>query len=445
MRSRARRLTALALARAMLSGRPEARALEARLHACLGREQAWCRSLAQRAARWPGERWRRLTVRSLATLIEHDPAYLQAWATDDPPSARHHLLHEPRRMQPLPIGLEHCRIPEWTHAQALAQWLGLSTGGQWRLTKGAAWQRRAPLADQHHRYRLLPKQRGGWRLLEIPEPYLMALQRRLLDDLLDRIPPHEAALGHTRERSVLDHARAHVGQAVVLKFDLRDFFSAVRASRVHALFATVGYPQEVARELTALCTTATPEPVLRRMHEAGQLAWEQLQRLRDAHLAQGAPSSPALANLCAFRLDLRLDGLAQALGARYTRYADDIVFSGARHLRDALPRVATWVAHIAREEGFAVNHRKTACTTAARRQSVCGIVVNQKTNLPRVEFDRLKAILHLCVRDGPSAQNRAGHPAWREHLRGRVAWAAQLNPAKAQRLQRLFEAIDWSR
>jgi RNA-directed DNA polymerase len=445
MRSRARRLTALALARAMLAGPPEARALEARLQTCLGRRPAWCAPLAQRAARWPAERWRRLTVRSLGTWIEHDPGYAQAWAGADPPFARRYLLHAPRRMQPLPVGLEHCRIPEWTHAQALAQWLGLSSGSHWRLTKPAAWQRRAPLGQQHHHYRLLPKRRGGWRLLEIPEPYLMALQRRLLDDLLDRVPPHEAALGYARERSVLDHARAHAGQAVVLKFDLQDFFSSVRASRVHALFGTLGYPEQVARELTALCTTATPEPVLQRMHEAGQLAWAQRQRLRDAHLAQGAPVSPALANLCAFRLDLRLDGLAHRLGARYTRYADDLVFSGPRHLRRALPRIAAWVAHIAREEGFAVNHRKTACATAARRQTVCGIVVNQGTNLPRVEFDRLKAVLHRCVHDGPSAQNREAHPAWCEHLRGRVAWAAQLNPGKAKRLQRLFDAIDWSR
>lgn len=144
----------------------------------------------------------------------------------------------------------------------------------------------------------------------------------------------------------------------MLKFDLQDFFTSVRASRVHALFATLGYAETVARELTALCTTATPEPVLRRMHQEGGLTWIQLQRLRDPHLPQGAPTSAALANLCAFRLDLRLDGLAHALGARCTRYADDIVLSGPRHLRAAMPRIEAWVGRIAIEEGFALNHRK---------------------------------------------------------------------------------------
>jgi hypothetical protein len=314
----------------------------------------------------------------------------------------------------------------------------------WRLTRASPWQRRASLGEQHYRYQLLAKRSGGWRLLEVPHPYLMALQRRILDDLLDRIPPHQSACGYTRERSVLDHARAHAGRSVVLKFDLQDFFAAVHASRVHAIFATLGYPGDVARELARLCTTATPEPVLRRMHQEGGLTWTQMQRLRDPHLPQGAPTSAALSNLCAFRLDLRLDGLAFALGARYTRYADDIVLSGATHLRDVMPRIESWVGRIAIEEGFALNHRKTRCMTAGRRQTVCNIVVNSLPNLPRDEFDRLKAILHRCVEQGPASQNRDGKPNWREFLRGRVAWAGQLNPGKAQRLARLFDRIDWT-
>jgi len=316
-----RRLTALAVARAMLAGPPSATGLAARMRACLGGDAAWHVVLAERCAHLPGEHWRRLTTRTLATLIERDTGYARAWLADEKPSVRRHILRERTGMKALPLGLDRCQVPYWPHSAALGRWLGVSDAGMWRLTRPSAWQRRTRLGEQHYRYRLLAKRSGGWRLLEVPHPYLMPLQRRLLDDLLDRIPPHDAACGYTRERSVVDHARAHAGQAVVLKFDLRDFFASVRASRVHALFATLGYSETVARELAALCTTATPEPVLRRMHEDGGLTWTQLQRLRDPHLPQGAPTSAALANLCAFRLDLRLDGLAHALGARYTRYA----------------------------------------------------------------------------------------------------------------------------
>lgn len=437
------RLTALSIARAMLCGPQDADGLVARIEACLGSAAPWCHKLAQRCARLPGKQWRRLTPRTLADLVERDEGYEGAWHNGPAPYVRRYLLHWPHRMQAPPLGLHQVQLPDWPHSQALAQWLGLSPGGLWRLTRSAPWQRKAPLGEQHYRCQLLAKRSGGWRLLEVPEPYLMALQRRLLDDLLDRIPPHETACGYVRERSVVDHARAHAGQAVVLKFDLQDFFSSVRASRVHALFTTLGYPDQVARELTALCTMATPEPVLRRLHQQGSLSWPQLQRLREPHLPQGAPSSAALANLCAFKLDLRLDGLAHALGAHYTRYADDIVLSGGTNLRVAHARIEAWVARITGEEGFTLNLRKSRCVSASVRQSVCGIVVNQRANLPREDFDRLKAVLHQCVRDGPDAQNRDAVPNWRDHLRGRVAWATQLNPGKAQRLQRLFEQIDW--
>lgn len=286
-----RRLTALALARAMLAGPAKPDGLAARMHACLDAQPAWCKALAERCAALPGERWRRLTVRSLAALIERDAGYLQAWQLDPQPLVRRQILREREGMQPPPLALESRPRPHWPHSGALAQWLGLSTGAMWRLTRSAEWQRRAPLAEQHHRYLLRPKRSGGWRLFEIPAGYLMTLQRRLLAEVLDHLPPHEAACGFVRGRSLLDHAGAHSGQAVVLQFDLRDFFTSVRASRVHALFATLGYPDTVATDLTALVTTSTPEPVLRRMHEHGQLPWPQLQRLRGPRLAQGAPTS----------------------------------------------------------------------------------------------------------------------------------------------------------
>jgi len=318
----------------------------------------------------------------------------------------------------------------------------MTPAGLWRLTLPADWQRRRPLAQQHYRQQLVPKrgETAGWRLLEVPEPHLRAVQRRLLTQLLNGLPPHAAAFGYARGRSVVQHAALHAGQRRVLRFDLSDFFSTVRAARIHALFKTLGYSTAVARALTALCTTSTPEAWLR---GETRLNWQQRQRLRDAHLAQGAPTSPAVANLCAFALDARLTGLAEAFGARYSRYADDLVISGPA----ALPVrwIAGWVMAIAEDEGFAINRRKTRSQGGAQRQSVCGIVVNDKPNLPREEFDRLKAILHRCVIDGPSGQNRDGHADWRGHLQGRVAWAAQLNAVKAEKLRKLLDRIDWSR
>jgi RNA-directed DNA polymerase len=435
------------MARAMLAGGGGAAGLLARLRQCLGGIDAapWLTELARRAAAVPREHWGRLDVRTLGTWVEHDAGFVQAWAGPARPEARRWILRPPEQMLRPPLGLHEVPLPPLNHSGALAQWLGLSPAALWRLSKPAAWQRRDAPAAQHWRFALHAKRRGGWRLIETPEPHLKALQRRLLHGLLDTVPPHEAAFGFVRGRSVREHAAHHQGQPVVLAFDLRDFFGSIPASRVHALFATLGCPHEVARQLAALVTVATPEPWLRRLHEAGQIEWHQLQRLRSPHLPQGAPTSPALANLCAFGLDLRLQGLAETLGARYSRYADDIVISGPTSLREQLPRVRRWVEFIAAGEGYTLNAAKTRCTAHGGQQRVCGIVVNQHPNLPRREFDRLKATLHRCRVNGPAAENRERIAHWREHLQGRVAWAAQLNPGKAARLQALLLRIDWSR
>lgn len=441
----ARRLTALALARALQAGKPTEGALASRIRNCLGTRAPWSGAIVRRYALMPATIRDRLSDRALARLIEGDDHYQAAWVPGQTLIVRRYYTRTPRAMGLLPLGLDRCFVPFWPHARSLADWLAISTGGLWRLTRAADWQRRAHLGEQHYRFRLIAKRTGGMRLLEVPKDYLKPLQRRILDDLLDRIPPHEAACGYTREKSVLTHVAAHRGQEMILRFDLRDFFSSVRASRVHALFDTLGYSESVARELTALCTTATPEAVLGRLRETGSLDWNQVQRLRQPHLPQGAPTSAALANLCCFGLDLRLDGLARSLGARYTRYADDLVISGGPGLRAARNRIEGWVARIATDEGFTLNLRKSRCLPAGRRQSICGVVINEKPNLPREEFDHLKAILHHCVVQGPASQNREGRPQWQAYLRGRVAWAAQINPDKALRLTRLFEAIDWSR
>jgi retron-type reverse transcriptase len=166
-------------------------------------------------------------------------------------------------------------------------------------------------------------------------------------------------------------------------------------------------------------------------------------QLASPHLPQGAPTSPALANLAAFRLDRRLAGLAASTGLRYSRYADDLTFSGAIRSPSDAARLRDVVARIATAEGFALNTEKSVVRTRARRQSVCGIVVNARPNVTRGEYDRLKAILHNAARDGAAAQNRSGVGDFQANLRGRIAWVASLNPARGEKLWARFAAIEW--
>jgi hypothetical protein len=214
---------------------------------------------------------------------------------------------------------------------------------------------------------------------------------------------------------------------------------------VQAVFRTAGYPEPVANFLGGLCTNAAPRELFARADSSpDRLAvMEARQMYERPHLPQGAPSSPALANICAYRVDCRLSGLAKAAGAVYTRYADDLAFSGAGPFERCVERFADHAGAILLEEGFRVHHRKTRIMHRGVRQYLAGLIVNQHLNVPRADVDRLKATLTNCVRYGPERQNREGHPEFRMHLSGRVGFVEMVNPARGARLRKIFEQIQW--
>jgi RNA-directed DNA polymerase len=283
------------------------------------------------------------------------------------------------------------------------------------------------------------------RLLEIPSTRMRTAQRTLLHDVFALLPLNDAAHGFVPGRSAVTAARLHTGAAVVITLDLTTFFARVTAGRIYGAFRQAGAGERVALALTGVATNRVPPRVIAAMPPGGDPDERAALRraLAAAHLPQGAPSSPALANLALRRLDSRLAGYAERVDARYTRYADDLTFSGGSTLRRRADAFVTAVRRLVEEENHTVNLQKTRVRPAATSQRVTGIVVNEHTALPRVEFDRLKAILHNAARNGPAAENRGGHADFRAHLLGRISWAASLNPAKGARLRREFDRISW--
>ena len=298
---------------------------------------------------------------------------------------------------------------------------------------------------QHYHYSFTPKRRGGPpRLIEAPKAQLKSVQRRILAEILDLAPVHPQAHGFVRGRSCLSGAHQHAGEHIVVCADLKDFFPSIGAIRIHGLFRSFGYPTAVARLLTGLCTTSTPNAVFERLAKADRPEWRIRKPFSAPHLAQGAPTSPALANLCAWRLDQRCAGLARVLGGRYTRYADDLAFSGDAAFARKADALLAALHEIAREEGFALNSAKTRVMRRSGPQRVTGVVVNQHANVSRAGYDELKAILHNCRTRGPSGENRAARPDFRAHLDGRVGWVEQVNPVRGAKLRAIYDAIAWS-
>jgi hypothetical protein len=298
---------------------------------------------------------------------------------------------------------------------------------------------------RHYHYRILIKRSGAVRLIEAPKARLKALQRQILTEILNKVPPHPAAHGFLKGRSIKTFAAPHAGKRVVVRMDLRDFFPTIGAARIQSFFRTAGYPESVADLLAGICTNATPLDVWEKpgLDADRALLREARELYSRPHLPQGAPTSPALANLCAYRVDCRLAGLAGSVAADYSRYADDLAFSGNETFEKRVERFSTHVAVILHEEGFAVHHRKTRIMRQGVRQHLAGLVTNDHVNIMRADFDLLKAILTNCARLGPSSQNRDGHPRFRTHLEGRVAFVKMINPVKGQRLQKILAGINW--
>ncbi len=432
------------LAASFLAGQTSVEGIVARSEQLLGRSWPWLRPLAKRYVKAFGGRTRP-RHRDAVQFLRDDPGFRQAWSKYFHELSVARWLTEAPRMQPV-AAVARWNLPAIESVGALAEWLGLKIGElEWFADLKALGYKRSEPRLAHYHYRVVAKQSGNIRLIEAPKPRLKALQRQILTEILENIPPHPAAHGFLKGRSIKTFVAPHVGQRVVLRMDLRDFFPALAGARIQAFFRTLGYPEVVSDLLGGICTNAVPRD-----------AWEEPgpdidgTRLREAralysraHLPQGAPTSPALANLCTYRADCRLGGLAKSVGATFTRYADDLAFSGSEDFERMAERFSTHVAAILHEEGFGVNHRKTRIMRQGVRQYLAGLVANQNLNIIRADYDRLKATLTNCVRLGPESQNRAGNPRFRSHLEGQVAFVEMINPARGKRLRAVYERIEW--
>ena len=435
-----RRELSAALASAFLAGAWTEAAMVRRAAEVLTPRPAWLRVVtrAVRAGypRPPADRPRELAAFVALTL--------EPYLAPGPPAAP--SVRRWRDFAP-EMGRTPWPVPEIVSPGALAELLELDAGQLAWLADARGLERGTPDRRlRHYTYRWQPRAGAPPRPIARPKRRLKEIQRWILHEILDHIPAHDAAHGFVRGRSVRSHAALHVGHATVVRMDLEDFFASVPASRVFGIFRTAGFPEAVAHALTALCVTVVPRvewdtvrppedpSLLQRHFRLGR-------RLATPHLPQGAPTSPALASLAAHGLDRRLARLGPALGARYSRYADDLTFSGSADVPvGTLTRV---VAEVARDEGFHMARGKRSVRRHNERQLVCGVVVNRRPNVPRDEYDRLKAILHDAARNGPAYANRAHAPDFRAHLLGRIAWIVQLNPARGHRLRARFDAIEW--
>ncbi|MBK8207727.1 MAG: RNA-directed DNA polymerase [Planctomycetes bacterium] len=334
-------------------------------------------------------------------------------------------------------------LPDLPHIDAMAEVLRVDR-------RTLVWLAAKPVPgdslDSHYTLKEMPKSSGGTRLLMVPLPKLKAVQRALVEKLVNKLPIHEAAHGFRKGRDVLSGASEHVGKDVVICADIRDFFPSFTFRRVSGYFRSLGYGRGTAVALANLTTGRLMDARVQmngRWQYAAKLKHPETHARYHPELPQGAPTSPGIANAICRRMDKRLTGLARKFGADYTRYADDLTFSGGDDLAFHASKFLGLVRQIVQTEGLTLNDKKTRIMRQGRQQRVTGVVVNDKTNVSRRDYDRLKAILHNCVKRGPHGENRDNHPDFRGWLQGKIAHVSHIGPERGRKLMALFKQIRW--
>ncbi len=290
------------------------------------------------------------------------------------------------------------KLPALADAAALATAMGIKIGE----LRFLAYDRTVAKVDHYARF-TIPKKSGGVREISAPMPRLKRAQYWVLVNILQPLEAHDAAHGFRAKRSILTNARPHAGRRVVINIDLKDFFPTISYRRVKGFFVRLGYPEKVAAPLALICTDAERDKV-----QVDGQTWTVARG--DRRLPQGAPTSPAIANLIATRLDKRMLGAARKYGFTYTRYADDMTFSGDAGPGSKEVRQLLWqLRKISEDEGFAFNDKKTRVMGSGARQDVTGLVVNARPAVARHERRRFRAWLHKAE---AALLNKMPLPEW---------------------------------
>lgn len=258
----------------------------------------------------------------------------------------------------------------------------------------------------HYQEFWMRKRSGGYRMISAPDKDLQAIQSTIYSRILSSVTiVHPAAVGFRCGRSVVDNAAPHLGKRYVLKMDIHDFFGSIRSPRVRQTFKKIGYPENVSKVLGALCC----------LHR---------------HLPQGAPTSPALSNIVGYEMDRKLAALAAEYGLTYTRYADDLTFSG-----DVFPKeqIIPQVKRIIRDEKFEPNHKKTHFMNQSSRKIITGVSVASgvKLTIPKSKKREIRKNVYFILTKGLAEhQRRIGShdPAYLKRLIGMLCYWRAIEP-----------------
>lgn len=273
------------------------------------------------------------------------------------------------------------------------------------------------LAEKLYSEVIIPKKSGGNRLLNVPSENLKYIQKWILNNIIYNIECHDSATGFIPEKSIVENATPHIGKECVINLDMKDFFPSINYIRIFNLFKHLGYTDHLSMIFSGLCTY-------------------------ESALPQGSPASPYLSNLICSRLDNRFEILANYIGASYTRYADDITFSGKKEIT----RYIKLMKRVIKDEGFEVNEKKVRVHYQYHKQMVTGLIVNEKLSVPIKTKKYLRQQIYYAQKFGVSSsleQQGVTKSNYQGHLFGMAYFIKMVEPKAGDTFIEQLNHIDW--
>lgn len=255
----------------------------------------------------------------------------------------------------------------------------------------------------YREFDILKKNKREYRTISEPLPNLKNIQRWILSELLSNLEPSEYSKAFRAGFSIKDNARFHRRQTKLLTIDIKDYFGSINFNKVYLFYRNLGYSKQVSVMLANLCTLNNGLP-------------------------QGSPTSPMLSNLITKRLDIRISGFCKKHDIRYTRYADDLTFSG--EFNEGF--IIKFVKQLLQSEGFTINESKTRVRKKNQRQEVTGIVVNEKMQASRKYRRDFRQSMYYVKRYGLDSHvkriNNVNKLNYLYHLLGMANFINDINP-----------------
>ncbi|WP_214753778.1 retron St85 family RNA-directed DNA polymerase [Exiguobacterium sp. s16] len=272
-------------------------------------------------------------------------------------------------------------------------------------------------APRLYKVAVVPKKSGEKRFLDLPSENLKYIQKWILENILYKIKVSDYATGFVPQKSIVDNAKPHIDKECVVNLDLQDFFPNIKYIWVYNLFYNIGYTKHLSMIFAGICTLENKLP-------------------------QGAPSSPYISNLICHGLDTRLSDLAIHIGAQYTRYADDITFSGNKEIA----KYISLIKRIIKEEHFIVNERKVRVQFKHHQQIVTGLVVNTKLSVPKKTKKYLRQQIHYAKKYGVNdslIQQGINKSNYIDHLYGLAYFIKMVEEKCGSEFIEDLDTLDW--